>query len=595
MLAAFLLGASSATARPAARTDLAAAKVAAPARAEEGAGFAVRVLVVNATRVAATPSTTRLLLSRDARRGAGDAVIAAAPTPSIRGKKSVNITISVSAAARVAAGTWRVLACADDLRKVAELREANNCTASRPIVIQPASDPEPDPDTDPDLDRTPTGADPDPTPDPDPDPDPAPPAPIRYPVTISALQNGSEPNTGSGGSWVRFTVSVASGTGGTVTYETASGTATQGADFVAKSGTAAVAPGHPAQLDVLLVGDTLHEGSETVRLLVTGSTGGLQLAPFEGLGSITDNDAARLLLADGTAASTLELQFNSPIDPASVTANGSQFAVTGGVVVTGASASGSSVVLTTSPQRGGVQYTVSYAAVLADPWGGAIPADSEPFHGGGPVALLRISEVNPLIAYSVEGGDQIELVALTSGSVAGQQIRVGNPGGAGGRALLLPAMDVAAGDVIVGHLWGSETTTTETTSKSSCVHAHCYPGAWDIQADPGQGGITDLAAAIYVETIEGQFSDFVPVAIPPTTGPNGYLSSYTSFLTRGLWVGPACAAAPTCTYADLDVSFANAAGIATTRAGASLRRTAPTDTNSKADWAVGASTWGVVG
>lgn len=97
------------------------------------AGRALRLTfeVTNAGAGQAKASTTRFLLSRDRRRGRGDELL-----PGTRSIRSLYSNASLIAAARVTlprdarAGAWYVLACVDDLERVVEASEHNNCLAS---------------------------------------------------------------------------------------------------------------------------------------------------------------------------------------------------------------------------------------------------------------------------------------------------------------------------------------------------------------------------------------------------------------------------------------------------------------------------------
>ena len=76
----------------------------------------------------------------------------------------------------------------------------------------------------------------------------------------------------------------------TVSYATASGTATAGTDYTAVSGTLTFAPGVTSQtISVPVRGDLLSEGDETFTVNLSGATNATILVP-QGVGTIVDND-----------------------------------------------------------------------------------------------------------------------------------------------------------------------------------------------------------------------------------------------------------------------------------------------------------------
>jgi glucose/arabinose dehydrogenase/subtilase family serine protease len=110
-----------------------------PASAAPGGSFTITDTVLNQGSGSAGKSTTRYYLSLDASKDAGDALLSGsrllatlASGAASTGSKVVTIPTSVPA------GTYRLLACADDSKTVAELVETNNCRASATaILIQP--------------------------------------------------------------------------------------------------------------------------------------------------------------------------------------------------------------------------------------------------------------------------------------------------------------------------------------------------------------------------------------------------------------------------------------------------------------------------
>ncbi|WP_020475370.1 cellulase family glycosylhydrolase [Zavarzinella formosa] len=89
-----------------------------------------------------------------------------------------------------------------------------------------------------------------------------------------------------------FTVTLSgpSPTPVTVRYRTANGTATAGKDYLATSGTLTFAPGETsATVTVKLIGDTIRETNETVKLILSAPTGA-KISSSTGTGTIIDDD-----------------------------------------------------------------------------------------------------------------------------------------------------------------------------------------------------------------------------------------------------------------------------------------------------------------
>ena len=96
-----------------------------------GATFAVRPTTRNAGSRQAKRSSTRLYLSRDGRRSRDDVRVGAAKVPVLRARTSRRARAAATVPAGAGAARYRLLACADDTRKVRERNERNNCRAAR--------------------------------------------------------------------------------------------------------------------------------------------------------------------------------------------------------------------------------------------------------------------------------------------------------------------------------------------------------------------------------------------------------------------------------------------------------------------------------
>ena len=113
------------------------------------AGGSTSTTVANAGRAGARRSVLRLVLSADARRDRRDTVVARANVRGLPRGRKARVTVKLALPANLAA---YLLACADDLGKVREARETNNCRAAR---VTAASQPAPAP-TAPAVDQAPT-------------------------------------------------------------------------------------------------------------------------------------------------------------------------------------------------------------------------------------------------------------------------------------------------------------------------------------------------------------------------------------------------------------------------------------------------------
>jgi LmbE family N-acetylglucosaminyl deacetylase len=102
----------------------------------------------------------------------------------------------------------------------------------------------------------------------------------------------TEGNTGSVNAVFTVSLSVASGLSVTVNYATANGSATTPQDYSARTGTLAFAAGTASQtVTVPVIGDVLDEANETFVVNLSAATNAT-IADSQGLGTITDNDAA---------------------------------------------------------------------------------------------------------------------------------------------------------------------------------------------------------------------------------------------------------------------------------------------------------------
>jgi trimeric autotransporter adhesin len=102
-----------------------------PATAVMGTVFAVTDTVQNVGPVAAAGTTTRYYLSLDGVKNTGDVLLTGTRgVGTLNGGATSTGTVNVVIPSGTAAGTYLLLACADDFAALSESNEANNCVAS---------------------------------------------------------------------------------------------------------------------------------------------------------------------------------------------------------------------------------------------------------------------------------------------------------------------------------------------------------------------------------------------------------------------------------------------------------------------------------
>jgi hypothetical protein len=109
----------------------------------------------------------------------------------------------------------------------------------------------------------------------------------------------------------------------TVDYATADNTALSPGDYQAASGTLTFAAGQTSKaVTVLVNGDTLDEFNETFFVNLSNATGGAVIGDSRGVGTIVDDDTARISINDvsvvegnsGTTAATFTVSLSTPAD-----------------------------------------------------------------------------------------------------------------------------------------------------------------------------------------------------------------------------------------------------------------------------------------
>ena len=110
-----------------------------PVSATRGSSFTVTETVANEGALRADPSTTRYYLSLDGSWSSADRrLMGSRAVPQLdAGASFPPASVTVVVPSNMAPGSYFLLACADDLRRVIESSETNNCTASAGKVTVP--------------------------------------------------------------------------------------------------------------------------------------------------------------------------------------------------------------------------------------------------------------------------------------------------------------------------------------------------------------------------------------------------------------------------------------------------------------------------
>ena len=310
--------------------------------------------------------------------------------------------------------------------------------------------------------------------------------------------------------------------------------------------------------------------------------------------------APKLLTAAARSTTQVVLTFDRRISPSSVLSDGSQFTFANGTITASTAevsqTNGRQITLTTSEQTPGTDYTVTVANTVKDMTGGAVaaPTNVASFRGYRVPATLRITEVQPNMA---GGADLVELVALTAGTVDGFLLQqdINSPV----TLATFPNASVAAGDIIVVHMVPPAGYVSETTSKTqfpTSTTAVNYDTAWDFGG--GTAGITYSSRLVLVRDPAGAIQDGVSFANTVGTPPGAFPGNLQALQAAGQWLPVDCAGNPctlTTSPSALEVS-ADWTGMTTnsTPASNTVHRITGNDTNMRADWGVGASSWGVI-
>jgi|GEM_PF-6884651 len=122
------------------RPDLVVGALTGAPEVQAGSTLRVSVTTVNRGRRPAAATTTKIYVSRDTRVGR-DLAVAAVRVPRLPAGRRKTVVVRVQIPPTAAVRRYRLLACADALRRVRESREGNNCRLATRSVRVTAPDP----------------------------------------------------------------------------------------------------------------------------------------------------------------------------------------------------------------------------------------------------------------------------------------------------------------------------------------------------------------------------------------------------------------------------------------------------------------------
>jgi hypothetical protein len=322
--------------------------------------------------------------------------------------------------------------------------------------------------------------------------------------------------------------------------------------------------------------------------------------------TITSCPAPAVVSASAVSSTSLVVTFSRHVDPATVTADATQFTAAG-LTLSNPLVNARTVTLTTSAQSTGADYDVVVANTVKDTRGVAL-ATSLDAHFAGFIALagVRINEVNAHIGNSTNPCDMIELRVISDGTMAGYKLTERN-GGSGELTFTFPAgFIVHKNDFIVVHdasgssvcnPGGATSETASITGQPAAMYANNFDTAFDFWAP--DNGLTDTDNVFTLYDSSGAIIDALLASNDPagTSTASASESAAAKVLAANQWSPPMSA---TDTY--IDANFrANAAddldATSNTSGGTTMQRVNDADTNAKADWTTGAgaaASWGAL-
>lgn len=522
-----------------------AAFSATPGQVRAGGSVTVSARVRNAGPGRAGASKTAFLLSADRQADRRDVRLGAPrPVRLLGARATASVATRVTVPSATKPGAYWLIACADADGAVRESNEHDNCTrmVRLRVLAGAGTAPSSDPTTGPLL---PPVSGPLPPPiDGGPGVQPGPGGPHPDPVpggggrTDPSPGGGTDPDPGGG-------TDPHPGGGGTDP-----GTDPGGGD-----------PGRgplPTPPSLSIAGATVSEAAGSVRLTVTlaGETelpASVEWATHDGTATAPADYAAsggRLTFAPGETEQTVTV----PLVDDAVIEDDETFTVVLSDPVDATIAAGSATVTVTSDDV---------------------------------AAGLLLNELHPRLA-----SNRVELLVTATGTLDRARVAFSQTPAAN---VTLPPLAVSAGDLVVLH-FKTPAIVGETTAKGECAPATfpaCSDGAWDLV-----GGSANFSATGEVVTVarpDGALQDAVPFASVTPAPAASFYQALQSIQAQGLWRpadcnGTLCTATSFPTGRDVSVDWT---AVPLNGSGTSVRRIVAADSDSRDDWAVGPSSFGL--
>jgi hypothetical protein len=298
---------------------------------------------------------------------------------------------------------------------------------------------------------------------------------------------------------------------------------------------------------------------------------------------------AELTQALALSETSVQLTFNRPIAPQTLSASSGGLSFGGGLTATGVEVDGRIVRVSTSPQQTRQAYTVDFDDSVRDVLGAGVkaPQSKRGFQGYFQRAGLVLNE---LFCAGPEGRDLIELRVVTSGSTANLSLHWTTA-----KPVLLgvfPDTPVEEGDLIVVHLntnpLRGDAVYSETLSKDEQSRQEFpsnYVDAWDFVYEDAQCEVAD--GVMRVRHIDGSTMDGVALINSTNARHPGYSDWLRELQLEGHWEPRTCGGqtcGPTTSPTINQVSVDQRGVRIATSGRQSIARTAATDTNGKEDW-----------
>lgn len=121
------------------RPDLLVSKASGGGVVAPGARFELAWALANRGAAAASKSKTAILLSRDAKADGSDVRLGLVAESALKARRTVKRTLSLKVPAATAPGTYSLLVCVDQVRKLRESNESNNCRRAGTLTVPGAS------------------------------------------------------------------------------------------------------------------------------------------------------------------------------------------------------------------------------------------------------------------------------------------------------------------------------------------------------------------------------------------------------------------------------------------------------------------------